>query len=371
MLVEPRCVVNNLEGFVVDLGKIPTTVVTGFLGSGKTTLLRNLLENAAGRRIAVIVNEFGELGIDGEILKGCGLGCDGEGPNGSVYELANGCLCCTVQEEFFPVMQRLVERRESIDHIVIETSGLALPKPLVQAFNWPEIRSSCTVDAVITVVDGPAVAAGLFAADPAAVDAQRRADENLDHEATLHELFEDQLASADLVIVNKTDLLDDADRARVLDLVDREIPAQVKVVQSVQARLDTALLLGLESASELGIDERPDHHSKYHGPSGAPEHNHDVFDSVVVELAETAEAPLLEALEELVRVHAIYRVKGFVAVPGRTMRLVIQGTGRRFDHYFDRLWGSGEPRSTRLVMIGKDLDPASLTARLKSSLQAA
>ncbi|RMU14956.1 Cobalamin biosynthesis protein CobW, partial [Pseudomonas savastanoi pv. glycinea] len=154
------------------LAKLPVTIVTGFLGSGKTTLLRHMLDNAEGRRIAVIVNEFGELGIDGEILKQCTIGCTEEEANGRVYELANGCLCCTVQEEFFPVMRELVARRGDLDHILIETSGLALPKPLVQAFQWPEIRNACTVDAVITVVDSPAVLAGTFAAFPDQVDAQ-------------------------------------------------------------------------------------------------------------------------------------------------------------------------------------------------------
>ncbi len=106
--------------------KIPVTVVTGFLGSGKTTLMRHILSNANGLRIAVIVNEFGELGIDGEILKGCGIGCDDEASSGgrNLYELANGCLCCTVQEEFYPVMEQLVERRGQIDHVLIETSKL-------------------------------------------------------------------------------------------------------------------------------------------------------------------------------------------------------------------------------------------------------
>ena len=190
------------------LAKLPVTIVTGFLGAGKTTLLRHLLSHAGGRRIAVIVNEFGELGIDGAILKQCSIGCSEEEAEGRIFELANGCLCCTVQEEFFPVMRELVARRGDLDHILIETSGLALPKPLVQAFNWPEIRNACTVDAVITVVDSPAVIAGTFAAFPDQVDEQRKLDPNLDHESPLHELFADQLASADLVLRNKTDLLD-------------------------------------------------------------------------------------------------------------------------------------------------------------------
>ncbi|MEM1092680.1 MAG: GTP-binding protein, partial [Pseudomonadota bacterium] len=212
--------------------RIPATIVTGFLGSGKTTLLRNLLNNSDGLRVAVIVNEFGELGIDGDILRGCGLGCEDEGDaggeqGGQLYELANGCLCCTVQEEFFPVMRELVERRDEIDHILIETSGLALPKPLVQAFNWPEIRNACTVDAVVTVVDTPAVAEGRFAADPGAVELQRSADPNLDHDPALHELFEDQLSAADLVILSKTDIVDAGTSEQVEAMVRKEVPAPV------------------------------------------------------------------------------------------------------------------------------------------------
>src|SRR3954470_3787564 len=173
--------------------KLPTTIVTGFLGSGKTTLLRQLLSNADGRRLAVIVNEFGEVGVDGELLRQCGVGCD-EDPDAPtpLYELANGCLCCTVQEEFLPVLETLLERRDRIDHILIETSGLALPKPLVQAFQWPEIRANCTVDAVVALVDGPAGLRGRFADDPDASKAQRREDRSLDHERPLQELFEDQ-----------------------------------------------------------------------------------------------------------------------------------------------------------------------------------
>ena len=176
------------------MNKLPTTIVTGFLGSGKTTLLRHMLTHANGQRLAVIVNEFGEVGVDGELLRQCSVGCEeGESAAGQLYELANGCLCCTVQEEFVPVLEELMERRERIDHVIIETSGLALPKPLVQAFQWPQIRANCTVDAVIAVVDGPAVLAGQFAHDPQAVDAQRKEDPDLDHESPLEELFEDQL----------------------------------------------------------------------------------------------------------------------------------------------------------------------------------
>jgi cobalamin biosynthesis protein CobW len=347
----------------MNLQKIPATIVTGFLGSGKTTLLRKLLTNAQGLRIAVIVNEFGELGIDGELLRGCGIGCDENGSdNGQLFELANGCLCCTVQEEFAPVMEQLAARRGQIDYLVIETSGLALPKPLVQAFQWPALRNAFTVDAVVTVVDAPAVAAGDFAHDPVAVDAQRRADDNLDHDSPLHELFEDQLATADLVIVHKVDGMD----AAALDAVEATVragaPAGVKLVRASQGDVPLDVLLGLQHAVEDVIDARKTHHDE------EEDHDHDAFDSVSLVLDVNDRQRLVDALVALVKRHEIYRVKGFVALPGAAMRLVVQGVGQRFDSYFDRAWRADETRATRLVLIGEHLDAATLRFELQAAV---
>lgn len=345
--------------------KVPATIVTGFLGAGKTTLLRHLLTNAQGLRIAVIVNEFGELGIDGELLRGCGIGCDESGAdNGQLFELANGCLCCTVQEEFAPVMERLAARRDQIDHLVIETSGLALPKPLVQAFQWPALRNAFTVDAVVTVVDAPAVAAGTFADNPVAVDAQRRADENLDHESPLAELFEDQLATADLVVLHKTDALDAAALAGVEATVRAETQAGVKLVHAQHGRLDAGVLLGLDRRVEDVIEQRKTHHDE------EEDHDHDAFDSGAVTLAVTDRQRLIGALQALVQRHEIYRVKGFVALPGAAMRLVVQGVGQRFDSHFDRAWRAGEPAVSRLVLIGDHLDFPALQQELQAALNA-
>jgi cobalamin biosynthesis protein CobW len=349
----------------MNLQKIPATVVTGFLGAGKTTLLRHLLTSAHGRRIAVIVNEFGELGIDGELLRSCGIGCDESGAdNGQLYELANGCLCCTVQEEFAPVMEQLAARREQIDHLVIETSGLALPKPLVQAFQWPSLRNTFTVDAVVTVVDAPAVLAGQFADDPVAVEAQRRADDNLDHDSPLAELFEDQLATADLVVVNKTDGLDAAALARVETLVRAQTPKGVKLVFAQRGRVDVDLLLGMGRAVEDVIDERRTHHDE------EEDHDHDAFDSLSLTLQVPERQRLLDALTALVGRHEIYRVKGFVALPGAAMRLVVQGVGQRFDSQFDRPWRADEARVSRLVFIGDHLDATQLQRELQADLAA-
>ena len=217
--------------------KIPATIVTGFLGAGKTTLIRHLLETAGDRRLALIINEFGDVGVDGEILRACGLqNC----PEENIVELANGCLCCTVADDFVPAIEGLLAHEKRPDHIIIETSGLALPKPLIKAFDWPSIRSRLTVDGVIAVVDGKAVAQGRFAADPEAIARERANDETIDHDNPLEEVFEDQLACADLVILNKMDLLSDAEEASVLATLRAGAPRATKILRARQAVVELA-----------------------------------------------------------------------------------------------------------------------------------
>ncbi|NEQ51538.1 MAG: cobalamin biosynthesis protein CobW [Leptolyngbya sp. SIO3F4] len=332
--------------------KIPVTVVTGFLGSGKTTLVRHLLQNNQGRRIAVLVNEFGEVGIDGEILKSCQVCDEDETPETNILELANGCLCCTVQEEFLPTMQTLLKRREDIDCIVIETSGLALPKPLVQAFRWPEIRTGATVDGVVTVVDGEALSNGQIVGDLEALEAQRQADDSLDHETPIEELFEDQLACADMVLLTKTDTLSKDSSQRVQQWLQQEAPTGVKVVPCHQGEINPDILLGFNAAVENDLDSRHSHHDH------EEEHDHDDhLESVYVELDEMFEpSVLVKRLQSLVQQQEIYRIKGFVSVPNKRMRLVLQGVGQRFDHFYDRTWQVDEARQTRLVVIGSNLD---------------
>ena len=325
--------------------RIPATIITGFLGAGKTTLLRHVLGHAGGRRIAIIVNEFGALGIDGETLRGCGVeSCRDE----DIIELANGCLCCTVAEDFLPTMERLLDRADPPEHIVIETSGLALPKPLLRAFNWPSVRTRVTVDGVVTVVDTPAVAAGRFADDPEAVAAARAADPSLDHDNPLSEVYEDQLLCADLVVLNKTDLVSGTACSAVEREIAEAIPRAVKILRASEGRVAASVLLGLDSASEEDLDARPSHHD------GDADHEHDDFESFVVRLGEIeASETLLATLSRLSERHDILRVKGFVPVRGRPMRLAVQGVGARFRQQFDRAWSAGEPRLGQLVVIGR------------------
>jgi cobalamin biosynthesis protein CobW len=335
--------------------KIPTTIITGFLGAGKTTLVRHILENAGGRRLAVIVNEFGARGVDGDILKTCGLeNC----PDTDIVELSNGCLCCTVADDFVPTIEVLLDRQNPPEYILIETSGLALPKPLVKAFNWPSIRSRLTVDGVIAVVDGPAVAAGRFADDPEEVARQREADPSLDHDNPLAEVFEDQIRAADLIILNKTDLLTPEDLARIKTMIGDAMPRAVKMVPARDGKIDLNILLGLSAAVEDDLAARPSHHDAEDGA-----HEHDDFTSFEILLPELHDAAaLLIKLEAAAAAHDILRIKGFIAIAKKPLKLEIQGVGARFRSSFTTPWSLDQPRDGHLVVIGRTgMDAAAIT----------
>lgn len=340
-----------------NLEKTPVTVITGFLGSGKTTLIRHLMQNPGGKRLAVLVNEFGTVGVDGEILKDC---ADENCPAENIVELANGCICCTVADDFIPTMEALMAREPRPDHILIETSGLALPKPLLKAFDWPAIRSRITVDGVIALADAEAVAAGRFAPDVAAVDAQRAADESIDHETPLAEVFEDQIACADLILLTKPDLAGAEGVTAAKAAIAAEAPRPLPMIETRDGVVDPRVVLGIGAAAEDDLDARPSHHD------GADDHEHDDFESVVIALPEQdSPEALAAAIECLAREQNILRVKGHVAVKGKPMRLLVQAVGARVRHQYDRPWGDA-PRESRLVVIAEhdDVDAAKIAAVL-------
>lgn len=355
--------------------KIPTTVITGFLGAGKTTIIRSMLSDAGGKKIALIVNEFGDLGVDGDILKGCGAeNCTEE----DIVELTNGCICCTVADDFIPTMEKLLEREDRPDHIVIETSGLALPQPLVAAFNWPEISAQVTVDGVVTVVDSAAVADGRFAHDVSKVDAQRQEDEMLDHETPLEELFEDQLTAADMIILNKADLITEETLGAVRETVQNAIKRKPAMIVAKNGVVPSDVLLGLGVGSEDDIANRKSHHEQHHYDHHDDDHgddhhhhhhhDHDEFESFVVECgAITAPDDFCKSLSDVISKHDVLRLKGFMNVPDKAMRLNIQAVGSRVDQHYDRPWTGGETRSSRLVVIGlHDIDQSAITAEIQA-----
>jgi len=343
--------------------KIPTTVITGFLGAGKSTMIRHILKEAAGKRIALIINEFGDLGVDGGLFKGCGIeNCRDD----EVIELNNGCICCTVADDFVPAINKILGSESRPDHIVIETSGLALPQPLIAAFNWPEISTQLTVDGVVTVIDAPAVAEGRFADDPGRVEAQRRDDAMLDHDTPLQELFEDQIRAADLIVLNKADLLDEVAIGKVQEIVKAECGERtVPLIAAQFGKIGNDILLGLGVGSEADIANRKSHHELHH--EDGEEHSHDDFTSFVVATPAVRDIKQLTLqLEKLIAEHGILRLKGFVEVADKAMRLVVQAVGSRIDCYFDRPWREDEVRASQLVVIGLDgLDEVKIRANLQ------
>jgi len=336
-----------------DLAKIPVTVITGFLGAGKTTLIRHLMRNPQGKRLAILVNEFGTVGVDGDILKSC---ADENCPVENIVELANGCICCTVADDFIPTIEQLMAMPQRPDHILIETSGLALPKPLLKAFDWPAIRSRITVDGVIALADAEAVAAGRFAPDVDAVEAQRAADPSLDHETPLSEVFEDQILCADLILLSKADLAGVAGLAAAREVIAAELNRPVPMLPMTEGVIDPRVVLGLAAAAEDDLAARPSHHD------GEDDHEHDDFDSVVIDLPEVSDPEALaQAIQRLARELHILRVKGHVAVAGKPMRLLVQAVGARVRMQYDRPWGQ-EARRSQLVVIAEhdDIDEAAI-----------
>ena len=324
-----------------SMNKIPATIVTGFLGAGKTTLIQRLLENADGRRIALIVNEFGDVGFDGELLSDCGIeGCGDD----EIVELSNGCICCTVADDFIPAMEMLLGREAPPEHIVIETSGLALPQPLVKAFGWPSVRSRVTVDGVVTVVDGLALSEGRVANDEARVEQARAADESLDHDDPIEELFEDQIRCADLIVISKTDLIDETGLTRVKDAIESDRRSQASVLTNVSGPKLLPAIFGIGAEAEADNKTRMSHHEL----AGEDDHEHDDFTTIAVPVVfsdrETAEKRVAAALA----VDGVLRVKGLAGLTGKSPALAVQGVGSRIEAWYSETTKTDR----RLVVIG-------------------
>jgi cobalamin biosynthesis protein CobW len=322
--------------------RIPATIVTGFLGAGKTTLIRSLIAQAKGRRIAIIVNEFGDMGFDGSLIADCDDDCRPD----QIVELTNGCICCTVADEFLPAIEALLARDPAPDHIVIETSGLALPQPLVRAFSWPSVRHRVTVDGVVTVVDAAAVAEGRFTPE---VSGEAPA-----HDDPIEELFEDQLRCADMIVVSKSDLVSAASFAETQDIIRRDVRAGTSIVRG--GAVPAEVLLGLAASAEGDMLGRESHHDLE-----GEEHDHDDFISHVFEVTPAASLDALKArVSATLAVPGVLRVKGRVGVAGKSAPAVVQAVGPRLDLSF--VPGAAP---SGLVVIGlRDMDRGAIAAAL-------
>jgi cobalamin biosynthesis protein CobW len=334
--------------------RIPATIVTGFLGAGKTTLIRHLLQNPGGRKIALIVNEFGDVGFDGNVLADCGSdACGAE----DIIELSNGCICCTVADDFLPAMEKILARDVRPDNIVIETSGLALPQPLVKAFGWPSVKNRVTVDGVVTVVDAAAVAEGRVASDEAKLAEQRAKDLSLEHDDPVNELFEDQIRCADLIVISKTDLVDAEGLARVEAAIAEDRRPQARAIHVANGAIPADILLGQAASAEADTENRKSHHEL-----AGEEHEHDDFETFVVTAAPAERGSLEDRVRAAIALEGVLRIKGQAIVPGRSAPLAVQAVGPRVETWF----AAGDDRPTGLVVIGlKGMDRSAVETALR------
>ena len=341
--------------------RLPVTVVTGFLGAGKTTVLRQLLRQS-GQRLAVLVNEFGEVGIDGQLLKSCQV-CD-EDPSASsptIVELANGCLCCTVQDDFLPTMEAVLEQADQLDGIVIETSGLALPEPLLKAFQWPEIRHRTRVSGVVTVVDGEALARGEVVADLTLLEQQRADDPSLDHDDSIDELFDEQLEQADLVLISRADRLSgEQQQLAAQQLEQRSHYPGVMSLPISHGQVDPQLLLGLSRQEQPVADPSAHDHEHHHH-----DHHHPELLSASLQMQGRWQRQGLESvLTQAIEAMGLLRLKGRIPIAGKALPLQVQAVGRRLDCWYEDDQAASD--QLNLVLIGRSPDQARLAAELQS-----
>jgi cobalamin biosynthesis protein CobW len=360
--------------------KIPVTIVTGFLGSGKTTLISGLLKKNPSRRLAVLVNEFGEVSVDGALLRAAGEECGVE-----IHDLPNGCICCTIKDDFLPVMSQLQKRKQEIDHVLIETSGLALPTPVMRALAWPEIRNDFQLDAVLAIVDTPQLLAGnLEKGQPIPGASNVKVPE---HVNSVDLILNQQLENADVVVLNKIDELAEEQLLNAEDIV-REKAAKVRFLElAYHAELDTRLCMGLslhEEPEMFQLSDEHDHHH-HHGPvqsaplddraladqhqfdghshTGLASHDHSEhthlhfhehdpgWQSFVLHSSEPQDPEKLKvAVKEVSLDQPVLRAKGFASIEGKHHRLVVQAVRNRVQAYFEEAH-SHDPES-QLVFIG-------------------
>ena len=342
-----------------SLEKIPVTILTGFLGAGKTTLIRNLILKNKSKKLAVIINEFGDLGVDGEIVKQCS---DETCPEENILELANGCICCTVADDFIPTMKSLLEGQYIPEHILIETSGLALPKPLLKAFEWPEIRSRLTVDSVLAVVDAEAVVNGIFAPQMSNELEEKQNQTYVEHETPLSEVFEDQINCSDVVLLTKPDLVENISDAR--NIIIKEMERNVPILEVQNGDIGADVILGVNAAAETDLDNRRSHHD------GFDDHEHDDFDTFSITVPKILDVESFKlVLETLIRKNDILRIKGFLRVESKPLNLLVQGVGKRLSVNFTDTKIPVE-NTGNLVFIGEKgrIDQNVISAYLHSSL---
>ncbi|MEN2495131.1 MAG: hypothetical protein TECD_01049 [Hyphomicrobiaceae bacterium hypho_1] len=336
--------------------RTPVTIITGMLGAGKTTLINNLLAKISSEKIAIIINEFGNVGVDGTLLA--------ENKQEDIIELTSGCICCTVMDDLIPIMERLLTQESAPDHIIIETSGLTLPKPLVQALRWPQMRSRVVLNGVIVIVDVFTILDLLDAKEAAFFETRKQIKGSFKHYSSLYKIFKDQLSCADLIVLNKHELLLDSSIENIDQLIKSEKKPGVQLIKSVHGNIPSELIMSnsIGVKNNIGVNHMDHNHDT---------HAHDEFKSVSVNIPSAINQQVVErVVAEVVKDYGILRVKGFAVIEGKSMRLIVQAVGPRVQTYFDCHWTDLEQKKGYLVLIGqKGLDRGAIASALHKALR--
>jgi len=326
--------------------KIPVIVVSGFLGSGKTTFLRYLLKES-NKKFGLIINEFGDVGIDGDLIKSCDK-CD-ESEDDCVIELNNGCLCCTVQDDFVPSIKALLEFNPPIESIIIETSGLALPIPLIQALNWPEIRSSIYLEVVVGILNGESMLNGSPINDLNKITKQYNETDKIDHNASIDELLEEQLEVSDIVLVSRSDILRDNQFELIKKNLQGKLNSSTPVLKSHNGQIDLNYLFDIDLKKETYKAYLTEEH----------EHNHvELFSDSIKSNYFLGKNEFEKEMSEIIEELNILRIKGRIWIPNKSLPLQIQIVGKKINTWFeespDECWKPIDSAGLELVIISFD-----------------
>ena len=330
--------------------KVPVIVVSGFLGSGKTTFLRYLI-NKSNKKFGFLINEFGDVGIDGDLIKSCS-NCD-ESIDKKIIMLNNGCVCCTVQDDFIPSIKSLLGSSLEIDTIIVETSGLALPLPLLKALSWPEIKASIYLDLVVCIVNGEAMIDGSPINDLSLIKNQYKDTKVIEHNSSLDELFQEQLETSDVILISRADLLNQYQYKKVEDNIKLKINNDIPIMKCFNGEINLKYFFGSEIKKNIYKDSFENDKEENHNHSHPKIYSRLLKSSYFLNKKDF-EKQMVVILEDL----NILRIKGRVWIPSKNLPLQVQIVGKKINTWFEEApnncWRPNGDIGMELILIGPD-----------------